>query len=147
MDITRDPRTSPVIFRESYEKFFSSLHIPLFTTAEQAADAISILDQIVDAIEKRIKEEGLTYSEETILRIGSVIGEASKVCFNGLWYWSEKQGRWVIRYSTVNKDITEANVFRKVEKRFELGMEESIQQFFQMQSKIYREGADFMHNF
>jgi hypothetical protein len=129
MDQSRDPNLNPAVFAERTAAFFSTYHLPPFTTGPDATSFVHIMDTIFDALTDQMKKTDSTYSAETIIIFGSPIGEAFCAIFMGSWHFSERQNRWVVQTRTVKGDPIEFNVFNKVEKRFVNGMEDSISHF------------------
>ena len=126
MDETRDSNLDPAFFKEKTREFFAPMHVTNPEDAKQAEEFINALDATADVLTAHLRETGLTYSDTTILYFGSPLGEAFRILFNGAWIFSQKQGRWVIKCLAQNGDEIEINVFRKIEKRIENGIEDSI---------------------
>lgn len=136
MDETRNPNLSPEFFAEKTKEFFATMNVPSPENAQQAQEFINALDGTINALTAHLRENGLTYSDNTILYFGSPLGEAFGILFNGSWKFSEKQGRWVVECRASNGDEVEINVFRKVEKRIENGMEDSISYYLEGIKKV-----------
>ena len=136
MDETRDPNLSSAFFAEKTRDFFAPMDVPNPANAQQAEEFINAIDVTVDALTNHLRETGLTFSDTTILYFGSPLGEALRILFNGAWRFSEKQERWVVECLAKNGGRVEMNVFRKIEKRIENGMEDSISFYLEGIKKI-----------
>ena len=131
MDETRDKSKNANYFIEYAKQFFTTLKISMFQEKEGALGFIDSFDPTMDMLVNSLKNSGYPYSVETILLLGSSLGEAFRSIFNGQWSFSERQGRWVITVQAKNGSIIELNVFRKIENRIINGMEDSILYYYQ----------------
>lgn len=128
-DITRDPKASPEVFVQAAHEFMSRTSVAMPKSAEEAYALVDAFDGLIDVLNDQMKSAGQTYTEKTILIFGGLLGEAFRLIFQGSWYFSVKQNRWVIRV-LVDQEEIEMNVFNKIEKRLTRGMEESIRYYF-----------------
>lgn len=135
MNETRDPKQDPQFFSSTAQHFVDQLELPMFKTKEEANGFIRALDNTIDVLVAHMQENNMNYSDSTILNFGSVLGEAFRVVFGGQWKFSEGQNRWVIVTKTKDGSRAEINVFNKLQKRIENGMEDSITYYFQMLQK------------
>lgn len=108
----------------------------MFENKEQAGDFIETFDGAVDALVSEMKDMVTTYSDETILLFGSALGEAFRIVFDASWKYSDTQERWVVSRRTFKGDNVDFNVFNKIEKRIENGMDDSIGYYFVVNKKI-----------
>jgi len=136
MDETRNKNLNPVFFVEKAQELFRILNNSIFKDKNKAEEFIKSFDIIVDTLIAQMKESGTVYTKETILLFGSSLGEAFCIVFNGNWKYSEKQQRWIISCNTKDGDPAELNVFHKLEKRIENGMEDSISYYFDVNKKL-----------
>ena len=136
MEETQDPNKGKDFFLGIAKSFLKLLNLPMITTKEDAEGLIAGFDPMVDELTKSMKETGNLYSSETILLLGSALGEAFILSFGGEWHYSEKQKRWVILAPMKDGTNAELNVFRKVLNRVENGMEDSISFYFESTKKI-----------
>ncbi len=141
MDQTRNPELSPELFAERTAQFFDTYQLPPFTTVEEAVNFVMVMDTLVDAICESMKQLEMSYTPETILIFGSPLGEAMRMIFQAVWIFSPKQDRWVLTFETPSGDRMELNVFNKLEKRIDNGMEDSITYYLQGMTKILLEGT------
>ena len=142
MDITQDPSINAVVFTQKAKEFFVNNKTPEFTSTVEAGAMISAADPLVDIYVQKLTAEGVTYSDQLILEFGSALGEAYKMLFLGEWNFSPSQERWVILFTSPKGSLYEVNIFNKLRKRFDNGMEDSIQYYFDMLKKMYLEEAD-----
>jgi hypothetical protein len=141
MDRTRDPRAFSEFFTEQAENWFARNKTPEFTSTDEAIGMISAADGLVDIYLSQLAVDNSTYSDYLILEFGSAIGEAFKMLFLGEWQYSEPQGRWLIAFTSPQGSIYEINIFNKLQKRFDNGMEDSIQYFYDTFKKMYLDEA------
>src|SRR3989344_935545 len=111
LDSTMDPNGSPDLFTKKAEEFFTTLNLPLFTDVLQAEVFVRALDGMADTLIMSMQQNDTTYSPETVLLLGSSLGEAFRIVFGGRWLYSEKQGRWVIACKDGGGNPAELNVF------------------------------------
>ncbi len=140
MDETRDKSKDANYFLDYAKRFFVTLKIPMFQEKESALGFVDSLDPTIDLLTDSLKESGYSYSIETILLLGSSLGEAFRLIFNGQWSFSEKQGRWIIAIQTKDGSSMEMNVFRKIENRIINGMEDSILYYYQSTKSLLEKG-------
>ena len=136
LDQTKDESLKPDFFTEEAARFFAALNVPIFKSKEQAGDFIETFDATIDTLVSEMKDMATTYSDETILLFGSALGEALRIVFDASWEYSDAQNRWVISRKTLKGDKVEFNVFRKLKKRIENGMDDSIGYYFVVNKKI-----------
>lgn len=140
MDLTRNPETDWDIFVEASGAFFSMNNLPVFIMPEEAIGFVQACDDLIDFYLRKLAEEGDSYSDVLLLQLGSVLGYAFLLIFQGQWFYSESQARWVIQCTSLNGDVLELNVFHKIEMRFKNGREDSILYYFEGIGRIYLEG-------
>ncbi|MBP7741112.1 MAG: hypothetical protein KA104_00275 [Candidatus Pacebacteria bacterium] len=141
MDQTRNPELSPELFAQRTAQFFETYQLPPFTTVEEAVNFVMVMDTLVDAICDSMKQLEMSYTPETILIFGSPLGEAMRKIFQAVWIFSPAQDRWVLAFETPKGEMMELNVFNKLEKRIDNGMEDSITYFLQGTTKMLVDGA------
>lgn len=131
MDSTRNKNTDTNYFHVLAETWLSRFNLPMIKDKPNAEIFVETLDQgldiLIPSIPEKEKEKAFGMY---IMLIGSTLGEMFKIIFNGDWYFSEKQNRWVISVKNKNGEETELNVFNKIEKRFLNGDEDSIKYYY-----------------
>lgn len=135
MEETRNPNHAPDYFLKKATEFFSNYGLPPFTKPEEALEFVQVADAMADALIARMREENLSYTDETILLFGSPVGEAFRRLLSGTWEFSPKQNRWVIVATTDKGERAEFNVFNKYEKRLAHGSEDSLYFYLQGAAK------------
>lgn len=138
MDETRNTSSTPQSFAKHAGTFFASFGIRPVATRSEALGFIQAVDQVVDIMQERLLKQGATFSEKAVLDLGSALGEAFRMAFGGTWRYSQAQDRWVIAGTSTKGDEVEFNVFNKLEKRIENGMEDSIQHYFESLGTILK---------
>ena len=141
MNPTQDPTNTSDFFRGKADAWFEIYGMPKFTDVQEAIGIRQSADSLVDIYQNQLRAEDVTYSEELVLQFGSVLGEALKKLFTGEWHYSAQQERWVVFATFPMGSEIELNIFNKLEKRFENGMEDSIEYFYDGIKNLYLEEA------
>lgn len=130
MDNTKNPQTNSDVFITKAAEFFRVNSLPACVSSEETVGFITAVDELIDVFLRQFAEEHLAPSEEFVLQLGSALGTAFLMLFNGEWHFSPSQNRWVVRYPMPQGDMYEVNVFNKIEKRLKNGDEDSISYMF-----------------
>lgn len=141
MDITHDPNAEAEYFTQRAKDWFSNNKVPEFTNTDEAIGMISAADRLVAIYIKQLEDAHSTYTSELITEFGSALGEAFKMLFLGEWKFSNTQNRWVVTFVSPAGSTYDINIFHKLEKRFENGMEDSIQYLFDGLKSMYLQQA------
>lgn len=141
MEPTTTASTQPDFFTDSAIEFFTINDIVdyQFYDAETAVTFIYTIDEMIDAFITRIIDDEIPLSALLLLHLGSALGEAYKLIFNGQWYFNENVERWVVQFTMPGGDIFEVNVFSKIMKRFENGDEDLVSYMFDTIKALFLE--------
>jgi len=139
MQETQDPTTNVALFESKSYEFFDSYGFPHVVDAATGVGFLSFVDEMLDAFQKELEGQGLFFTEDVVLKLGSAIGESYRRIFTGQWQYSARQERWVVAFHSPNGSVYEINVFNKLIKRLENGAEDSIGYHFEMTKKMYLE--------
>jgi len=145
MEATHDPATDSALFEAKSNEFFDSYGILRVSDAPTGVGFLSIVDELLEAFAKEIEGQGLFFTDDFVLKLGSAIGESYRHIFVGEWRYSSKQERWVVAFHSPNGSVYEINVFNKLIKRLENGMEDSIGYHYEMTKKMYLEEYEQMN--
>ena len=102
---------------------------------DYSAASMNLLDPM---IESSWGANPPTQLDAIVQIFGAYLGEVLVRTLDGRW--AEKDGRWVVEISLPNGDTAQANVFYKVQKRFENGMEDSLGYYYAVMKKVHEEG-------
>ena len=112
----RDKEQDEMFFRETAGGFLALLKVPIPKNKEEAKTFLTTYDEGVDELKNYTQESGKGYSSHTIVLFGSVLGEALRILWNGVWKFSDKKNRWVMMCSCEKGIQKEVDVFDLVEK-------------------------------
>jgi len=135
VETTRNKTLNPEYFTEIFTDYFTSLGHEPFASTDDAIQYIYAVDNILNNAAETLD----SIDASSYVQIGCALGEAFIKVFDGVWFYSEKPQRWVVRFSN-GSDVIEQNVFNKLEKRIQNGMEDSITYSYEATCTILKDG-------